>query len=205
MCLAEARPPQDFSLKTMNLSAAINSPNNLPADAKFIAQYDILATAIDFVLALEHRCMPHIPYQDPPSPDPANHMMMASTSLVARAPDQPQLNSTWTASGATIKALLNLSSSINLEGEMTPVEAWHRLYEHPDFWKLDRTQIEKLKRELSREVRCCGYVAPHPLPIPHTTFNPVASLQPARILVQLQLTSLVDSAPYWTRMYSGTR
>ena len=204
MFLAEARLPQDFSLKTIDLSAT-NSRNDLPADAKIIAQYDTLATAIDFVLALEHRCMPHIPYQDPPSPDPANHMMMASTSLVARAPDPPQLNSTWTASGATIKALLNLSSSINLEGEITPVEAWHRLYEHPDFWKLDRNQIEKLKRELSREVRCCGYVAPPPLPTSHTISSPIASLQPARILVQLQLTCLLDSAPCWTRTYFGTR
>lgn len=204
MYLAEARPPQDFSLKTIDLSAT-NSGNDLPADAKIIAQYDTLAMAIDFVLALEHRCMPHIPYQDPSSPEPANHMMMASTSLVARAPDPPQLNSTWTASGATIKALLNLSSSINLEGEITPVEAWHRLYEHPDFWKLDRNQIERLKRELSKEVRCCGYVALLPLRILHTTFSPLAFLQPVRILVQLQLTCLLDSAPCWTRSSSGTR
>lgn len=72
--------------------------------------------------------------------------------------DAPQLNQTWTASGAIIKELLNLSSSINLEGEITPVEAWHRLHQHPDFWRLDRNQIEKVKCELSASVRCCGYV-----------------------------------------------
>ena len=200
MCLAEARLPQDFSLKTISLSAT-NSRNDLPADAKIIAQYDILATAIDFVLALEHRCMPHIPYQDPPSPDPANHMMMASTSLVARAPDPPQLNSTWTASGATIKALLNLSASINLEGEITPVEAWHRLYEHPDFWKLDRNQIERLKRELSREVRCCGYVASPPLPshTQHLTPLPATGSHPSTAPADMftRFGAVLDEIIFW--------
>ena len=88
---------------------------------------------------------------------------MASTPLMARSPDPPQFNTTWTTSGAIIKELLNLSSSINLEGEITPVEAWHRLHDHPDFWKLDRNQIERLKRELSTAVRCCGYVRPFPI------------------------------------------
>lgn len=134
-------------------------------NAKSTALVDTIETAIDFVLALEHPCMPHIPYQDPASADPANHMMMASTPLMARSPDPPQFNSTWTASGAIIKELLNLSSSINLEGEITPVEAWHRLHDHPDFWKLDRAQIERLKRELSTAVRCCGYVRALPLPL----------------------------------------
>ena len=145
----------------MDLSSS--KPRNGPgAGAKGTIPVDTIETAIDFILALEHPCVPHIPYHDPPSADPANHMMMASTPLMARSPDPPQFNSSWTTSGAIIKELLNLSSSINLEGEITPVEAWHRLRDHPDFWKLDRDQIEQLKRELSTEVRCCGYVSPRP-------------------------------------------
>jgi valyl-tRNA synthetase len=137
----------------------VSPPNADASDVKSSALVDTIETAIDFVLALEHPCMPHIPsHADPPSTDPANHIMMASTPLVARSPYTPQLNQTWTASGAIIKELLNLSSSINLEGELTPVEAWHRLHQHPDFWRLDRQQIQKLKRELSTKVSCCGYV-----------------------------------------------
>lgn len=150
--------PNDFSLNTINLSSS-SSKHGPPADANATIVVDTIETAIDFVLALEHPCMPHIPYQDPPSADPANHMMMASTPLMARSPEPPQFNSTWTASGAIIKELLNLSSSINLEGEITPVEAWHRLHDHPDFWKLGRDQIENLKRELSTAVTCCGFGA----------------------------------------------
>ena len=82
--------------------------------------------------------------------------MMASTPLVARAPEAPHVNQSWTTSGSIIKELLNLSSGINLEGEITPVEAWHRLHNHPDFWRLNRKHINKLKSELSTAVRCCG-------------------------------------------------
>ncbi|CAF9924113.1 hypothetical protein IMSHALPRED_006108 [Imshaugia aleurites] len=150
--------PNDFSLNTMNVSSSSSRPH--PAtDTRATALVDTIETAIDFILALEHPCIPHLPYQDPPSTDPANHMMMASTPLMARSPDPPQFNSSWTASGTIIKELLNLSSSINLEGEITPVEAWHRLHDHPDFWRLNRDQIESLKQELSTKVRCCGFGA----------------------------------------------
>ena len=78
-----------------------------------------------------------------------------------RAP-QPQKaskshpNASWTVSGSIIKELLKLSNSINLEGEITPVEAWHLLSSHPEFWRLDRQAVEVLKKNLVLEVRCCG-------------------------------------------------
>ncbi len=65
----------------------------------------------------------------------------------------------WVASGAIIKELLNLSSSIHLEGELTPVAAWHQLHQHPDFWKLDRQDVETLKRELRGYSNCYGFGA----------------------------------------------
>lgn len=83
---------------------------------------------------------------------------MASTPLMSRAPSPPQPDSSWTASAAIIKELLNLSSSINLSGEITPVEAWHRLRQHPEFGSMDRQTIEQVKSELSQVVKCCGLV-----------------------------------------------
>ena len=82
---------------------------------------------------------------------------------MSRAPSPPQPDSSWTASAAIIKELLNLSSSINLNGEITPVEAWHRLRQHPDFNRMDRETIEQVKGELSQVVKCCGLVIPAPL------------------------------------------
>lgn len=119
--------------------------------------------AIDFVLALEHPCMTHIPHPTNTSRDPSNHVLMASTPLMSRAPSPPQPDSSWTASAAIIKELLNLSSSINLNGEITPVEVWHRLRQHPDFCTMDRRIVEELKNELSQAVKCCGYVIAIPM------------------------------------------
>lgn len=186
----------------MNLASS-NSRYGPPADGKATTLVDTVETAIDFVLALEHPCMPHLPYQDPPSTEPANHMMMASTSLMARSPDPPQFNSTWTASGTIIKELLNLSSSINLEGEMTPVEAWHRLHDHPDFWKLNQDHIEKLKQELSTTVRCRGYVDPpcHHHSINHNSFPTATCLVIPASLVPADTTSrfgaVLDENVFW--------
>lgn len=83
---------------------------------------------------------------------------MASAPLISSAPRQPELNTSWnwTANGSVIKELLNLSSSINLDGEITPVEAWHRIRKHFDFWKLDRRGLDSLKNELSLVVTCYG-------------------------------------------------
>ncbi|KAL8769824.1 MAG: hypothetical protein Q9209_004262 [Squamulea sp. 1 TL-2023] len=121
---------------------------------------DTAEVAVDFVLALEHICMPHIPHPgDPPSDEPTNHALLMSTALTARAPGPPQPSSSWKANGSMIKELLNLASAINLQGEITPVEAWHRLRQHPGFSRLDKWALEKIKGDLSTSVRCCDFGA----------------------------------------------
>lgn len=147
---------QDFSLKPLDFGSP--TYENLSTQAP-LKPTDSPEVAIEFVLALEHPCMAHIPHpSNTSSTDPSNHIHMVSTPLLSRAPCPPEANSMscWTANSTIIKELLNLSSSINLEGELTPVEAWHRLRQHPDFWKLDQQGIDSLKNELCSTVRCCG-------------------------------------------------
>ncbi|KAL8950155.1 MAG: hypothetical protein Q9222_003783 [Ikaeria aurantiellina] len=144
--------PQDLSLSPLDFNSTYDNP--LPGMAS--KKLDTAEVAVDFVLALEHICMSHLPHPaDPPSEDPSNHALMMSTAIVSRAPNPPQVNASWTANGAMIKELLNLSSAINLEGEITPVEAWHRLRQHPGFSRLDRNAIDRIKADLSASVRCC--------------------------------------------------
>ena len=92
--------------------------------------------------------------------------MQASTPLMAQAPRSPtkQSHMSWNASASVIKELLSLSRSINLEGEITPVEAWHILRAHPNYDRLGAQRIETFKRQLSAQVRCEGSV----IPIYHT-------------------------------------
>lgn len=147
--------PNDFSLQPLSFAM----PSTQVVYTERNPLLDTPDIAIDFVLALEHPCMPHIPHPSGKSHDPSNHILLASTPLVASSASPPQSNSQWSASAAMIKELLNLSSSINLKGELTPVEAWHRLREHPNFWKMDLETFGILKRELSYEVKCCGFGA----------------------------------------------
>ncbi|KAL9023789.1 MAG: hypothetical protein Q9196_006971, partial [Gyalolechia fulgens] len=127
----------------------------LPA---MVSNVDTPEVAVDFVLALEHPCMQHLPHPtDPLSEDPSNHSLMLSTPLVSHAPRSFQRSDTnWAANATMIKGLLNLSLSFNLEGEITPVEAWHRLHQHRSFARLDKWAIEKIKADLSANVRCEG-------------------------------------------------
>lgn len=92
--------------------------------------------------------------------NPKFHVQMASAPLVSSAPRPPEPNTkwNWTASSTIISQLLALSATINLAGEITPVEAWNRVRQHPDFWKFNRTQIAGLKNELSEKVKCYGYI-----------------------------------------------
>lgn len=152
----------DFTLQQLNFEPYSHQTPPNPygsAEAKISEKLDRPEIAIEFVLALEHPCMKHLPHPTAaPSDDPSNHMLMASTPLVSSAPQQPRPNMSWdwTANGTIIKELLNLSSSINLEGEITPVEAWHRLRQHPEFQRLDRRGIDNVKNELSAAVQCLG-------------------------------------------------
>ncbi|KAL8867177.1 MAG: hypothetical protein Q9174_005827, partial [Haloplaca sp. 1 TL-2023] len=143
----------DLSLSSLSFSPTYQHP----APASIPGALDSAEVAIDFVLALEHPCMPHIPHpSNPSSEDPSNHALMMSAPLMCRSPRPPQPDSSWSANGSILRQLLNLSSTINLDGEITPVEAWHRIRQHPRFSSVDRNGLEQIKADLSSIVRCCG-------------------------------------------------
>lgn len=155
---------KDFSFQRLNFGETSRDVSLMPQSAP--ASLDTPDVAIEFVLALEHPCMTHIqhpaalPSASSSKGNPTFHVQMASAPLVSSAPRPPEPNTkwNWTASTTIIRQLLALSSTINLAGEITPVEAWNRVRHHPDFWRFDRAQIDGLKNELSGKVKCCGYV-----------------------------------------------
>ncbi|KAL8644454.1 MAG: hypothetical protein Q9226_007755 [Calogaya cf. arnoldii] len=143
--------PQDTFIPSLDFNSTNENP--LPEMASWTL--DTHEVAVDFVLALEHVCMGHIPHPaNAPSAEPTNHALLMSTALIAKGPGPPQLNSSWSADGSMIKDLLNLASAINLQGEITPVEAWHRLREYPGFSRLDKWAYEMIKARLSASVQC---------------------------------------------------
>ncbi|KAL9056365.1 MAG: hypothetical protein Q9162_002956 [Coniocarpon cinnabarinum] len=76
---------------------------------------------IDFVLALEHPCMTHV---DMTRDEFGTHSHMPTHTLLAYAPQDLRGSANWEVPGADIKRLLNMSNNFQLQGEITPVQAW---------------------------------------------------------------------------------
>lgn len=55
-----------------------------------------------------------------------------------------------------VEKLLELSTRLTLDGEITPVEAWRRVKQHQGFQFLDKASIEALKETMLPEVMCYG-------------------------------------------------
>jgi hypothetical protein len=119
------------------------------------AGLDAAQIGIDFVLALENPCLPHtqIEFQ---SEQPSGHILTTQAPLLAHAPHSIEPASSWTIPAVEIEQLLNLSSQLNLAGELTPVQAWSRVRSSPNFVKLNLKQLEVLKEALLKEVQCYG-------------------------------------------------
>lgn len=118
---------------------------------------DAAQIGIDFVLALENPCLHHT-RSDLESAESYGHILTTQAPLLTHRPRPPQSASSWTIPAAEIERLLNLSSQLNLAGELTPVQAWSRIRSYPGFEKLNLDQLEFLKKALLKEVQCYGYV-----------------------------------------------
>ncbi|ERF71458.1 hypothetical protein EPUS_06840 [Endocarpon pusillum Z07020] len=113
---------------------------------------------IDFVLALENPCLHHTS-NDLQSAETYGHILTTHAPLLTHRPRAPQPTSSWTIPAAEIERLLNLSSQLNLAGEITPVQAWSRIRSYPGFEKLNLDQLETLEKALLKEVQCYGFGA----------------------------------------------
>lgn len=87
------------------------------------------------------------------------HSHMASHHLLSFAPHDVAGAASWEVPGADIERLLNLSTSFQLQDEITPVQAWYRLKMHPGFARISEAQLERLRALLECDVKCHGYVS----------------------------------------------
>ena len=84
------------------------------------------------------------------------HVLTASAPLLTHGPPNLTSTSQWQVPAVEIERLLELSAGLNLAGEVTPVQAWSRLRQRPEFVSLDRDRLETLKVALIQEVQCYG-------------------------------------------------
>ena len=130
-----------------------------PQDPASLSHLNNPQIGIDFVLSLEQPCLGHTrPEGGMSSEVPSGHALTAQAPLLTAAPSELTPTSTWQIPAIEIDRLLDLSSQLNLLGEVTPVQAWARLRAYPKFEKLNRDALESLKQALMVEVHCYGYV-----------------------------------------------
>ena len=119
---------------------------------------------VDFVLALEHVCLGHHAAHSVDD-DGSGHEMMLMSPIMWRS---PPLNVTtqagsglaagarWSVPAVELEKLLEFSDRLSLDGEVTPVEAWQRVRQHPNFSNMTRDGLDALKETLLPEVQCYG-------------------------------------------------
>lgn len=110
---------------------------------------------IEFVLSLEHPCFSHI--RKAPQDAASGHVISAHTAIMDCRMEGDE--SSWQISSEGIDRLLQLSYSLPLNGEVTPVQAWQRLRARPDFDKCDVESLKAFQAQLMPEVRCYGFGA----------------------------------------------
>ncbi|KAK3336246.1 hypothetical protein B0T19DRAFT_396018 [Cercophora scortea] len=150
---------------------------------------DYEQAGIDFVLTLEKPCMDHLPWllergTEVGGHEPCGHALMASCPpepFPELTPDIPFGYSnvkasaaggggggntgleagqrTWELNKGNLATLLNLSTRLNLDGEVTPVMAWGVVLAHPRLAELGMDDFVRLTEELSTKVRCYGFGA----------------------------------------------
>jgi len=119
-------------------------------------------TVLDFVLALEHVCRDHIEH---PSlytrashvPRAEGHFLTTSTHVLGYAPQEtsPDAGASWEIPYAEIDKLIQFSEALELEDEITPVQAWQTL-KLLTGREIDPNVLRSIQSQLVKVAKCCG-------------------------------------------------
>lgn len=91
------------------------------------------------------------------SGEPTGHALTMQAALLSQAPNLESDHS-WEIPAVELDRLLNLSFNLDLDGEVTPVQAWNRIRSHPGFRKLTPSALQSLSQAIAEKVACFGYV-----------------------------------------------
>ncbi|WEW61668.1 hypothetical protein PRK78_007160 [Emydomyces testavorans] len=119
---------------------------------------DTTQVGVDFVLFLEHHCLQHARTSCAKSPF-SGHVLTFQTPLIANGPEILRNNDTWEIPACHLDRLFELAAALDLDGDITPVQAWKRIKQHPSFHKLDAERLRSLSTSLRKEVQCFGFGA----------------------------------------------
>ncbi|OCL14809.1 hypothetical protein AOQ84DRAFT_370950 [Glonium stellatum] len=138
------------------ISPSANHPVN-------ISDLDVTDIGTEFVLTLESPCLSHTQGNPKEPSAPSGHALTNSAQLLFQAPSAPSLqldtHAHWETPNSGLERLLELSSNLNLGDEVTPIQAWNYIRQHPSFAGMELDRLRKLTSRLMKEVKCYGFGA----------------------------------------------
>ncbi|EEP78529.1 predicted protein [Uncinocarpus reesii 1704] len=153
--------PQSLSQSPQDQTVGPNHCNHgshpLPS-IKHPLGLDSTQVGVDFVLFLERHCLQHARTSCAKSPF-SGHVLTFQTPLLANGPATLHDNDTWEIPACHLDRLFELAGALDLAGDITPVQAWNRIRQHPSFHKLDAESLRNLTVLLKKDVQCFGFGA----------------------------------------------
>lgn len=84
------------------------------------------------------------------------HALTLQASLLSHAPHLGADEVPWAVPAVEFDRLFELSRKLDLDGEITPVQAWNQIKSHRRFQNLTPTGLEELQRAISTKISCFG-------------------------------------------------
>ncbi|KAK9242887.1 hypothetical protein V1506DRAFT_555796 [Lipomyces tetrasporus] len=180
-------PSRDYPSSSLTASAPILSPTavSVPSSSarspNSVTDDDLTNIGMEFVLTLESPCLPHHIPNNSKEPSPTGHALTATAALLFRGPAaqtaQPQPSTVWETPNTGLERLLALSTNLDLADELTPVQAWNYVRQHPAFDGSDIDLLRRLTGKLLEHVKCHGFGGVIELTVFETTVFEVFGLR----------------------------
>jgi hypothetical protein len=130
-----------------------------------VGDIDPTVLGMEFVLAIEQPCLGHI-HGNPDEPDePCGHALTLSSQVLSAShqtstgsPGQCEALCQKTPS-AMLESLLELSTELCADHEITPAQAWRHIRSQPHFGGLELRALRALAEMLRDAVKCHGFGA----------------------------------------------
>ena len=143
-------------------------PDNRSSSPDTNVDFDDPRTGVEFILALEQPCLPHIHIWRGAENEDGHLLQLQSSLLGVDSNGQKPMAAgpafSWDLSiprnelKTQLDRLLGAAASLNLEGELTPIMCWHRLIQMFKQSKLSRNKLNTLQDKLVEHSHCRGYV-----------------------------------------------
>ncbi|KAL2817697.1 hypothetical protein BDW59DRAFT_152499 [Aspergillus cavernicola] len=161
--------------------SSIQHGNNDGHLAPMIHQGDVVA-GMNFILSLEGPCLDHVrsALDTPDAPSGHGHALTLTASvfrLYGESSLQPEEDQLLNVSRETLRRLLELSSQLPTEDELTPIQIWAFLCQSP--WAADAQpgRMMAIAGSLLHHIKCHGYGAVIPREIVMNTLAEVIQTQ----------------------------